>query len=193
MTTTRTFTVAGLTRIGVPPDSPDDVQYSDVVLADEFVTTLKYSVQRRCVFRTDDGRAYAVTYEAEVDSGDYEHGPGPDNHGWYGDTVEAVEVEERAVTEQRWVPVEQQPADRAHPVPETPACKPADAVSTDTLARMLSAADVEINHGDYPRWDDLRESGVEQYRQAARYLLGRLTITGRPEAAAEPADRGEQP
>lgn len=30
----------------------------------------------------------------------------PDNHGWYGNTVEAVEVEEREVTVTRWLPID---------------------------------------------------------------------------------------
>jgi hypothetical protein len=55
--------------------------------------------------------------------------------------------------------------------------QPETTVTVDALARMLSAADVEINHGDYPTWDTLAESGQKQYRQAARYLLKRLHIT----------------
>lgn len=106
---TRRFTVGDLARLDVPPIDPDDVAYSDHVLADEHVTTLKYTQQRRAIFRApDDGKTYAVTYEAELDTGDYEVGGGmPDNNGWYGDTVEAVEVEERAVTVTRWVPVDE--------------------------------------------------------------------------------------
>jgi len=106
MAATRTFTIAQLTALGVPPDEPDDVEYSDTLLADEHVTTLKYTAQRRCVFRADDdGQAYAVTYEAPLDTGDYEVGDGmPDDHGWYGD-VEAVAVEKREITVVRWVPV----------------------------------------------------------------------------------------
>lgn len=30
----------------------------------------------------------------------------PDNYGWYGDTVEAVEVEEHEVTVVKWLPVD---------------------------------------------------------------------------------------
>lgn len=105
---TRNFTITELTALGVPPDSPDDVQYSDHLIADEFVTTLKYTAQRRCIFRADDGRTYTVEYEERLDVGDFEVGDGgPDNHGWWGDTVEAVEVEERAVTATRWVPVDE--------------------------------------------------------------------------------------
>ncbi|MFF1756145.1 hypothetical protein [Streptomyces sp. NPDC058266] len=103
----RHFTPAELERLGVPPAHPDDVD-DEVLLADEFVTTLKYTASRRCVFRApDDGRTYAVTYEGDLDVGDFEVGGGtPDGHGWYGDRVEAVEVEERAVTVTRWVVVD---------------------------------------------------------------------------------------
>lgn len=105
---TRLFTRTQLAALGVPPDSPDDVEYSDTVLADEFVTTLKYSAQHRCVFRADDGRAYAVEYEAPLDVGDFEvDNDIPDDHGWYDDTVTATEVEQRPATVVRWVPVEE--------------------------------------------------------------------------------------
>ncbi|MFI5525014.1 hypothetical protein [Streptomyces platensis] len=108
----RTFTITELATLGVPPDEPDDVEYSDHLLADEPVATLKYTGKRRCVFRApDDGRTYAVEYEAELDTGDYEVGGGmPDNHGWYGGTVEAIEMEQREVTVTRWLPVEDTPA-----------------------------------------------------------------------------------
>ncbi|MEV5646475.1 hypothetical protein AB0L67_41545 [Streptomyces flaveolus] len=62
----------------------------------------------------------------------------------------------------------------------------------DTLARMLSAADVEINHGDYPTWDALAESGQGEYRKAARYLLKRLHIIARTPTAGAQQD-GAQP
>lgn len=106
--TNRRFTRSQLAALGVPPDSPEDVEYSDVLLADEAVATLKYTAKRRCIFRApDDSRTYAVEYEAALDIGDFEVGGGtPDDHGWYGDTVEAVEVEELSVTVTRWVPVE---------------------------------------------------------------------------------------
>lgn len=105
---TRNFTIAELAALNVPPDDPDHIEYDGHVLVDEQLHTLKYTAQRRCVFGApDDGRTYAVEYEAELDTGDYEVGGGmPDNHGWHGDTVEAVEVEERAVTVTRWLPVD---------------------------------------------------------------------------------------
>ncbi|WP_329368848.1 hypothetical protein OG896_24870 [Streptomyces sp. NBC_00669] len=109
------FTIDHLADLGVPPDHPDDVQYNETILVDEHLSTLKYSQQRRCVFRDDDGRTYEVTYEADLDAGDYELGPPPENHGWHGDTVEAVEVEQRPVIVARWEPVTDGPAvDRPH-------------------------------------------------------------------------------
>lgn len=106
----REFTRAQLADLGVPLDDPCDVEYSETVLADELVTTLKYSAQRRCVFRADDGKVFAVTYEAQLDTGDYEGGPPPDDYGWFGDTVRAEEVESRFVCVQRWLPVADLPA-----------------------------------------------------------------------------------
>lgn len=104
---TRRFTRAELAALNVPPDDPDHIEYDEHVLADEYVTTLKYSAQRRCVFRADDGNAYAVEYEGRLDTGDFEvAGDGPPGYGWYGDTVEAVEVEEREVTVTKWLPVD---------------------------------------------------------------------------------------
>lgn len=65
-------------------------------------------------------------------------------------------------------------------------------VDVEALARLLSDADVYVNHGDYPGWDDLAESGEQQYRQAARYLLKRLHIAERQPAAGARQD-GAQP
>ncbi len=100
----RTFTVAELAEIGVPPDSPTDIQYDPDLLADEHVATLKYSQKRRCVF-CDGLQTWAVEYEAAIDAGDFEVGEQPSDHGWYGGIVEAVEVVEREVTVTRWQPV----------------------------------------------------------------------------------------
>lgn len=106
----RTFTTDELAEIGVPPASPEEVEYGDTVLADEVVATLKYTQQRRCVFIADDDLIYSVTYEAPIDTGDYEVGDGmPDDHGWYGGTVEATRVELVPVTVQRWQPVTADP------------------------------------------------------------------------------------
>ncbi|WP_228976716.1 hypothetical protein [Streptomyces sp. DH12] len=107
---TRRFSRAELAALGVPLADPEEVQYSDTVLADEPVTTMKYTVLRRCVFHDDDGRTYAVTYEAPIDAGDYEIGTAPEGHGWYGDTVEAVEVEQRPVVSLTWQTVTDEPS-----------------------------------------------------------------------------------
>ncbi|MFC5144257.1 hypothetical protein [Streptomyces aureoversilis] len=108
---TRTFAIAELAALGIPPDSPDDIEYSDHLFADEPVTTQKYTALRRVIFRAeDDGRIWAVEYETAIDAGDYEIGEPPDDHGWHGDTVEAVEVQQQPVTVFRWVPIEDDPA-----------------------------------------------------------------------------------
>jgi hypothetical protein len=74
---TRHFTIAELAALNVPPDDPAYIEYDEHVLADEQVAVLKYTAQRRCVFRApDDERTYAVEYEAELDTGDYEVGGG---------------------------------------------------------------------------------------------------------------------
>ncbi|MEV0441849.1 hypothetical protein AB0I84_06060 [Streptomyces spectabilis] len=103
---TRQFTREQLAALGVPPADPDEIQYYDDLLADEAVATLKYTQQRRVIFRADDGRTYAVEYETALDTGDFEVGDGgPDDYGWYGDTVEAVEVKERPKVVTTWEPV----------------------------------------------------------------------------------------
>lgn len=109
--TTRQFTISELAALGVPPDDPRDVEYSQTVIVDQAVTTLKYSEQRRCIFFDATGaQLWAVTYEAQLRAGHYETGPSPDNHGWHGDTVEATAVEERAVIVKQWVPLTGTPA-----------------------------------------------------------------------------------
>lgn len=111
MPITRTFTIAELLDLGVPPDSPEDVEYSETLLADEHVGVLKYSQKRRCVFEDEDGDAWAVEYEAPLEMGDFEvDGDGTEGHGWYGDEVTATAVEQREVTVTKWLPVEE--ADR---------------------------------------------------------------------------------
>ncbi|MFD3844770.1 hypothetical protein ACFWVB_02620 [Streptomyces microflavus] len=107
---TRRFTFAELAEHDVPPDSPEDVLFSQTLIVDEHLRNSKYSQERRAIFRADDdGKTYAVTYEANVDAADYEVGPGPDNHGWHGDTVEATEVMQRALIVAQWVPVTDEP------------------------------------------------------------------------------------
>ncbi|MFD5899099.1 hypothetical protein [Streptomyces sp. NPDC060366] len=65
------------------------------------------------------------------------------------------------------------------------------------LARLLSDGDVHLHNGDYPKWDDLAESGEEQYRALARYILARCTVTdagsgGQAEDGAPVAPTREQ-
>lgn len=105
---TRTFTITELAELNVPPDDPNHIEYEEHVLADEQIAILKYTAKRRVVFRhPDDDKTYAVDYEAPIDTGDYETGGGmPANHGWYGGSVEAVEVEEQPVTVMQWQPVD---------------------------------------------------------------------------------------
>jgi hypothetical protein len=107
MAITRTFTIAELHALDLPPDEPNKPEYfPDHVLADEFVRTLKYTALRRVIFEDENGDTWAVEYEADLDMGDYEVGDGaPDNHGWFGD-VTATAVEERQVLVTRWEPVE---------------------------------------------------------------------------------------
>ncbi|MYS72377.1 hypothetical protein GTY88_18405 [Streptomyces sp. SID5926] len=63
-----------------------------------------------------------------------------------------------------------------------------ETIPVETLARLLSDADVYVNHGDYPGWDDLAESGEQQYRRAACHLLKRLHIAERLPAAGARQD-----
>lgn len=102
----RQFTYAELTVLGVPPEDPSDVEYSDTIIDDSPMLILKYTQHRRCVFTADDGRTYAVTYEAPINTGDYDLESGmPDNHGWTGGTVDATEVTRRPVMVTLWQPV----------------------------------------------------------------------------------------
>ncbi|MGQ5606201.1 hypothetical protein [Streptomyces sp. EKS3.2] len=64
-------------------------------------------------------------------------------------------------------------------------------VAVDTLARLMCDADVHVNNGDYPGWDDLSKTpglGQDEVRKAARYLLKRLHITERQPAAGARQD-----
>lgn len=104
MPITRTFTIAELEALGVPPDSPDRDDWGDFIVADEYLDRLKYSQHRRSIFRTEDGRIWAVEYEAGTGS---ETDGEPENHGWYEDTVEAVAVRAIRGTVTKWLPVEE--------------------------------------------------------------------------------------
>ncbi len=103
MPITRTFTVTELEALGVPPDSPDEGDWSACILAVETIGRLKYTMHRRVIFQTADGE-WAVEYEDATGS---EADGQPENHGWYDETIEAVAVEEQFGTVTRWVPVEE--------------------------------------------------------------------------------------
>jgi hypothetical protein len=52
-------------------------------------------------------------------------------------------------------------------------------IAVDDLARLMHDADVFVNGGDYPSWDQLSTTpglGQDEVRKAARYLLRRLSI-----------------
>ncbi|MEU2730100.1 hypothetical protein ABZ650_20525 [Streptomyces griseoviridis] len=103
---TREFTIAELADYNIPPDDPTDLDCEEYVLADEQAAILKYTALRRCVFAADDGKTYAVEYEAPLDTGAFELGDRlPDGRGWHGGTVQATEVEQLQVVVSRWVPV----------------------------------------------------------------------------------------
>lgn len=64
----------------------------------------------------------------------------------------------------------------------------AQQISVDDLARLLHAANVHVNNGDYPAWDDLSTTpglGQDEVRKAARYILARCSVTPTAPAAAE--------
>jgi hypothetical protein len=90
---TRTFTVAELEEIGVPRDLTEEL-----AVADEQVSSGRWSETRRCLFRHD-GRVWALYYQQGLT--EYQE---VDNFGW-DDTVTATAVEEQQVTVTKWVPV----------------------------------------------------------------------------------------
>ncbi|MFD8916176.1 hypothetical protein [Streptomyces sp. NPDC059575] len=98
--TVRYFTVAEPAALCVPPGDPNRIEFYEHILADELVAVRSRTARRRCPFRApDDGRTYAVEYEAPLDTGDFEVGDdGPGNHGRHGDTMEAVEVQAHQFT-----------------------------------------------------------------------------------------------
>lgn len=106
MPITRTFTVAELDALGVPPDSDDPDDWTEFIVADEDLGRLKYTQHRRAVFHTgeENGRAWAVEYEAGTGS---EVDGEPENHGWYGDTVDAVAVRAVRGAATEWLTIEE--------------------------------------------------------------------------------------
>lgn len=57
---------------------------------------------------------------------------------------------------------------------------PADtAAAIEMWARLLCAADVHVNDGDHPSWQQLSTTpgrGQDEYRKAARWLMGRVIV-----------------
>jgi hypothetical protein len=89
----RTFTRDQLASIGVPYEV-DAFKGAAVELADEHVSEGRWLETRRMVFRApDDGKAYAVEYDRGLTENQW---CSPFEHR--GDTVEAVEVEQRTRT-----------------------------------------------------------------------------------------------
>ncbi|MGW5352228.1 hypothetical protein ACWERV_17165 [Streptomyces sp. NPDC004031] len=62
-------------------------------------------------------------------------------------------------------------------------------LSPEHLAQLLSEADVHVNNGDYPLWGDLTEDDRDQYRQAARFLTARCSVSPRVPAAEGSSER----
>lgn len=103
---TQRFTRSQLAALGIPPEDPSDLGYSDHLIADEQVCTLKYTEQRRTIFHAEGGFTWAVKYEARLNAGDFEVGDYvPGDHGWHGDVAQAVAAEQRQVLVTRWEPV----------------------------------------------------------------------------------------
>lgn len=103
-----------LTSLGLPPDSPRDVEDRDELHLDEHVRNLTYTQIRRVIFTHPNGKTFAVEYEAPIDAGDFEVGAGPvENHGW-GRTVTALQVELRPVALEWWMPVPKDGPDPAY-------------------------------------------------------------------------------
>lgn len=100
--TIRHFTRDQLEAIGIPFElDGDDTCATE--LSDRLVGTERWTKVRRLVFRTPDtGIAYEVAYEV----GSTEHQDGIDPWHRHGKTIPAVEVEERPVVVQRWLPVD---------------------------------------------------------------------------------------
>jgi hypothetical protein len=67
-----------------------------------------------------------------------------------------------------------------------PAPTEQDDAPVEEIAKAMSGAEAEINSNDCPRWDDLRDSGQDAYRQAAAFMLRRFRI-----ATREQQDGGE--
>lgn len=96
--TSRHFTREQLEEIGVPFElDGDDTCATE--LSDELIGTERWTSVHRLVFRhPEDGLAYQVTYEV----GSTEHQDGIDPWHRHGETIPALEVEQRPVVTQQW-------------------------------------------------------------------------------------------
>ncbi|WP_030569690.1 hypothetical protein [Streptomyces aureocirculatus] len=179
---TRHFTREQLAALSVPPASPKDVEYDPDLLADEHVTVLKYTQQRRVIFRADDDRTYAVEYEAPLDIWDFEVGDGgPDDHGWLGPTVEAVEVEEQPIVVQQWRLITEPRPEEAH---ESPALhhlaeiygeaghrdRDAQQYAADLLAKHARELAALLQGERAAVYDDAGQRTADGVARAANYL-----------------------
>ena len=107
MPETRTFTRQQLDEIGVPFECyADPIDGFATELHREQVDTRRWVSVHRLVFRApDDGQAYAVTYQRGLTEN--QDGTDPWN---YDNEIKGVEVEQRPVVTQQWLPVDA-PAD----------------------------------------------------------------------------------
>lgn len=65
------------------------------------------------------------------------------------------------------------------------------ALDVEALAQLLSAADVHVNHGNYPTWEQLSTEpgyGRDEYRKAARYVLAHVTVAAHQDARQPAAE-----
>jgi hypothetical protein len=98
----RHFTRDQLDEIGVPFELGDDDTCA-TELSDQLVASERWTEVHTLVFRAPDtGDAYQVDYEV----GSTEQQDGIDPWHRYGKTIPAVEVEERPVVVQQWLPVD---------------------------------------------------------------------------------------
>ncbi|MFP3986931.1 hypothetical protein U9R90_05390 [Streptomyces sp. E11-3] len=111
--TTRHFTREQLEQIGVPFELDEDGCASE--LSNQLIGSERWTDVHRLVFRAPgDCTAYQVDYEV----GSTEHQDGIDPWHRHGDTIEAVEVEQRPVVVQQWQPVGEEPAAVQPPAPD---------------------------------------------------------------------------
>ncbi|WP_046500760.1 DUF6011 domain-containing protein [Streptomyces odonnellii] len=146
-TATRQFTREQLADLGIPPAGPDESDWTDAVVADEYVSTGKYTQHRRTIFQNEEGE-WAVEYEASLGGHQDE---APDDHGWDSDLIEATPVEERLVLVPHWVPVDSNDQDDDEPEADDPDDSDSDsnifALIAEIASRLRDATDGAEYHG----------------------------------------------